>query len=78
MQLKNVVASLALASIGGVDAFFRLNCAKVQVGRIDPIVNPGALAAHCHTIVGGSSEFLVYSSLRIANFFDRHWCQRNF
>lgn len=67
MQLKNVVASLALASIGGVNAFFRLNCAKVQVGRIDPIVNPGALAAHCHTIVGGSSELLSYSSLRIAD-----------
>lgn len=67
MQLKNVFASLALASIGGVDAFFRLNCAKVQVGRIDPIVNPGALAAHCHTIVGGSSEFFLCSPLRTAN-----------
>ncbi|KAG9688704.1 WSC-domain-containing protein, partial [Aureobasidium melanogenum] len=55
MQLRNSVATLALASIGGVDAFFRINCAKVQVGRIDPIVNPGALAAHCHTIVGGSN-----------------------
>ena len=58
MQLKNAVATLPLARIGGVDAFFRIHCAKVQVGRIDPIVNPGALAAHCHTIVGGSSEFL--------------------
>jgi hypothetical protein len=56
MQLKNAVAALAFASIGGVDAFFRVNCAKIQVGRIDPIVNPGALAAHCHSIVGGSSE----------------------
>ena len=56
MQLKNAVAALAFASIGGVDAFFRGNCAKIQVGRIDPIVNPGALAAHCHSIVGGSSE----------------------
>jgi hypothetical protein len=67
MQLRNAVATLALVSIGGVDAFFRINCAKVQVGRIDPIVNPGALAAHCHTIVGGSSEFLLYGLLRIAN-----------
>ncbi|THX42582.1 WSC-domain-containing protein [Aureobasidium pullulans] len=46
MQLKNAVAALAFASIGGVNAFFRVNCAKIQVGRIDPIVNPGALAAH--------------------------------
>jgi hypothetical protein len=57
MQFKNVVAALALASVGGVDAFFRINCAKIQVGRIDPIVNPGALAAHCHSIVGGSSRY---------------------
>jgi hypothetical protein len=56
MQFKNTVAALALVSVGGVDAFFRINCAKIQVGRIDPIVNPGALAAHCHTIVGGSSK----------------------
>ncbi|CAC9885215.1 unnamed protein product, partial [Aureobasidium pullulans] len=55
MQLKNAVAALAFASIGGVNAFFRVNCAKIQVGRIDPIVNPGALAAHCHSIVGGSN-----------------------
>jgi hypothetical protein len=56
MQYKNVIAALALASVGGVDAFFRINCAKIQVGRVDPIVNPGALAAHCHTISGGSSK----------------------
>ncbi|KAI5246626.1 WSC-domain-containing protein [Aureobasidium subglaciale] len=55
MQLRNTVIALAFSSIGGVDAFFRINCAKIQVGRIDPIVNPGALAAHCHTISGGSN-----------------------
>ncbi|KAI4728135.1 WSC-domain-containing protein [Aureobasidium sp. EXF-10728] len=60
MQFKQAVATLALASIGGVDAFFRINCAKIQVGRIDPIVNPGALAAHCHTISGGSTDKSAY------------------
>ena len=71
MQFKNAVAALALASVGGVDAFFRLNCAKVQVGRIDPIVNPGALAAHCHTIVGGSSEFLASNLLCVTDHFNQ-------
>jgi imidazolonepropionase-like amidohydrolase len=63
MHFKQAVATLAIASIGGVDAFFRINCAKIQVGRIDPIVNPGAIAAHCHTIVGGSSENMLLDML---------------
>lgn len=59
MQLKlntfTVAVAIASLPIGMVDAFFRVNCGKIQTGRIDPIVNPGAVAAHAHTIVGGSS-----------------------
>lgn len=59
MQLKlNIVtaaAAIAFLPLGRVDAFFRVNCGKIQTGRIDPIVNPGAVSAHAHTIVGGSS-----------------------
>jgi len=45
----------ALAFIGSANAFWRMNCNVIQTGRVDPIVNPGAVAAHCHTIVGASS-----------------------
>ncbi|KAM0719184.1 hypothetical protein Q7P37_005089 [Cladosporium fusiforme] len=47
--------TFALALFGSADAFFRINCANVQRGRIDPLVNPKALAAHSHSIVGGSN-----------------------
>lgn len=78
MQFKNAIATLALASVGGVDAFFRINCAKIQVGRIDPIVNPGALAAHCHTIVGGSSKYRHDAHLCTQlTIMGRHRCERN-
>jgi hypothetical protein len=58
-MLSFPATSLALAAVflGGVDAFWRMNCAVIQTGRVDPLVNPGALAAHAHTIVGGSSKF---------------------
>ncbi|KAK3717744.1 hypothetical protein LTR37_005515 [Vermiconidia calcicola] len=46
---------LALCFLGYVDAFWRMNCAVIQTGRVDPLVNYGAVAAHAHTIVGGSN-----------------------
>lgn len=48
---------LALTLVSSVHAFFRINCANIQRGRIDPLVNPGTLAAHTHSIVGGSSRY---------------------
>ncbi|KAJ9631628.1 hypothetical protein H2203_000027 [Taxawa tesnikishii (nom. ined.)] len=54
-RIVNVATVLALTSVGVVDAFWRMNCDVVQTGRVDPIVNPGALAAHAHTIVGGNN-----------------------
>ena len=36
----------------GANAFWRMVCGTVQVGRVDPIVNPGSLAGHCHMIAG--------------------------
>lgn len=38
------------------EAFWRMNCAVVQTSRVDPIVNPGALSQHVHSIVGGVSK----------------------
>ncbi|TDZ28163.1 hypothetical protein C8035_v001935 [Colletotrichum spinosum] len=36
-------------------AFFKIPCSRpVVVERADPIVNPGVLSGHLHTIMGGS------------------------
>ncbi|KAI9818258.1 MAG: hypothetical protein M1832_004474 [Thelocarpon impressellum] len=50
-------ASVALlALVGGADAFWRLPCqGRSGLARIDPLVNPGAVAPHAHTIHGGSN-----------------------
>lgn len=48
-------AALALTLLGSADAFWRMNCAMIQRGRIDTLVNPGAIAAHTHSIIGGSN-----------------------
>lgn len=55
-RVSTGVAACALFLAPGVDAFFRVNCAKILTGRVDPLVNPGAIAQHAHTIMGGSSK----------------------
>jgi hypothetical protein len=46
---------MALALAGYSDAFFRMSCpGRIVRDRIDPIVNPGKIAGHVHTISGGS------------------------
>jgi hypothetical protein len=35
--------------------FWRMNCGKIQVGRIDPVVSPGSISGHVHNIVGAYS-----------------------
>lgn len=46
----------ALVALGTpTSAFFRLPCkAPLFVQRADPIVNPGGLSGHSHTIMGGN------------------------
>jgi hypothetical protein len=31
-------------------------CGTVQMGRIDPIINPGGISGHCHTLAGPNSK----------------------
>jgi hypothetical protein len=46
---------LLAAAVSPVAAFWRLPCkAPLVVERTDPIVNPGALSSHLHTIMGGN------------------------
>lgn len=59
-SFSSTFAAYALLQLNGVDAFWRMNCATIQTGRIDPLVSPGAIAGHSHSIVGGSSEHPPY------------------
>jgi hypothetical protein len=52
-----VVLSL---TFGTVDAFWRMVCSTVQVGRVDPVVSPGGVSGHCHTIAGPNSKQLCF------------------
>lgn len=44
-----------------VDAFWRMTCGTIQTGRVDPIVSPGSIAGHVHTIAGAKSKLVSYS-----------------
>lgn len=55
----NTVTPLALATslllASPAAAFFRMTCpGRLTQERLDPIVSPGAVAGHVHTISGGS------------------------
>ncbi|KAM0321384.1 hypothetical protein ACHAQA_010148 [Verticillium albo-atrum] len=54
MQLRYYGGSILLLAAQAA-AFFVLPCSRpVVVQRADPIVNPGALSGHVHTVMGGS------------------------
>jgi hypothetical protein len=48
--------ALTLASAAPAQAGLRFACSQLHYGRIDPIVEPGAIpSAHVHQIVGGNA-----------------------
>lgn len=50
-----LVAFGLLASVNPAAAFFKVPCSTpLLVERADPIVSPGEVASHVHTIMGGS------------------------
>lgn len=54
---QNMVTGLALglAFATTASAFFRLPCkSSLVVERADPIVSPGKISGHVHTIMGGN------------------------
>ncbi|KAF2225976.1 hypothetical protein BDZ85DRAFT_193191, partial [Elsinoe ampelina] len=58
MHFNNVVsAAISLAALAApVDAFWRMSCpGRIMTSRMDPIVNPGAISGHVHTISGGNA-----------------------
>lgn len=57
-SLFEMALGLALLT-GQTDAFWRMECrGRSGLARIDPLVNPGAMSAHAHTIAGGSGKFM--------------------
>jgi hypothetical protein len=36
-----------------------MGCNTLTMGRVDPIVNPGEVSAHVHTVVGSSSTSTI-------------------
>ncbi|KAF2801709.1 uncharacterized protein BDZ99DRAFT_215947 [Mytilinidion resinicola] len=49
-------AALLLASLSGVNAFWRMDChSPLGLARIDPLVDYGKIAAHSHIIFGGDN-----------------------
>lgn len=70
---STLFASLALTALGccfpGVDAFWRMNCGIIQLGRVDPIVNYDGVSGHVHIIGGPNSWFVLATVLLHANIF---------
>jgi len=56
-HFSTLLSILLALSFGNVDAFWRLVCGTIQVGRIDPIISPGGIAGHAHTIAGTPSKW---------------------
>lgn len=55
MIYSAILAATLSLLFGSTEAFWRVQCGLIQRGRIDPLVSPGALAAHSHSIIGGSN-----------------------
>jgi hypothetical protein len=57
MMLKSAIA-LSAGFIGSAHAFWRMECpGRVGLARIDPIIDPGTVSKHAHSIHGSSGEF---------------------
>ncbi|ORY75303.1 hypothetical protein BCR35DRAFT_292930 [Leucosporidium creatinivorum] len=55
-MLSRSLALVALLAASSADAFWRLPCAQpLIVERADPIVNPGGVSGHVHTVSGASN-----------------------
>lgn len=53
----STIGLIFLMNAAYADAFWRLLCrSSVGLARMDPIMNPGDVSDHVHTIKGGSGE----------------------
>lgn len=67
MYSRNLVLALGLAGLS--HAYFRMPClGRVARERIDPIISPGAVSGHVHTISGGAgfSASMTFQDARVS------------
>lgn len=50
-----------VTALPAVSAFWRTECGVIQLGRVDPIINPGNVSGHVH-IVAGPNNFNISSN----------------
>ncbi|KAH6893155.1 hypothetical protein B0T10DRAFT_559155 [Thelonectria olida] len=66
-MLKSLVA-ISAGLIGGAHAFWRMECpGRVGLARIDPIVDPGKISKHAHSIHGSSGFAETVTSEDLVN-----------
>ena len=69
MYFSSTVLLSTIILLPSVSAFWRLGCkGNLVVDRLDPIVNPGAVSGHTHTIVGGNAfgSSLTYEQTQLS------------
>lgn len=59
--MRSLTAAALIGAFLPVDAFWRLPCGRIQLGRVDPIISPGGVSGHVHT-VSGPNNFGVTTS----------------
>lgn len=56
-NIKMTTAVILFVYFYTVSAFWRLPCPhQIGLARVDPLLAPGAISAHAHTIHGGNSK----------------------
>lgn len=61
------LAALAMSgiSLGSPDHWILTHAQTLLLGRVDPIVNPGAISSHVHNVVGASNFNCKHSKTRL-------------
>lgn len=55
--MRSQAAIVALTLVSSVSAFWRMPCrSQTGKGRVDPIMDPGEISSHVHTIHGGGGK----------------------
>ena len=57
----------ALTLVSGAHAFWRMPCrSETGIARMDPIMDPGQISDHVHTIAGSGSKYSIMPNAREA------------
>lgn len=57
LTMFKITPAVLLGLAGSANAFWRMECpGRLDVARVDPIVNPNDFSAHAHTLFGSSGK----------------------